>query len=70
MTAIEERIAELEVRLTFIDDTVQALANADAEQALRLVQLEQLVRDLRQELQAVRVSSAPDPHLEPPPPHY
>ena len=70
MDAIEQRLADLEVRLTFIDDTVQALASADAEQALRLVQLEQLVRQLRQELQSVRLGSAPDPHNEPPPPHY
>lgn len=70
MDTIEQRLAELEVRLTFIDDTVQALAGADAEQALRLVQLEQLVRDLRQELQSVRLGAAPDPHSEPPPPHY
>ena len=70
MDAIEQRLADLEVRLTFIDDTVQALATADADQALRIVQLEQLVRQLRQELQSVRLGSAPDPHSEPPPPHY
>jgi len=70
MDAIEQRLADLEVRLTFIDDTVQALAGADAEQALRIVQLEQLVHHLRQELQSVRLGAASDPHSEPPPPHY
>ncbi|BFI95986.1 MAG: hypothetical protein RSP_14960 [Rhodanobacter sp.] len=70
MDAIEQRLADLEVRLTFIDDTVQALAAADAEQAMRIVELERLLHLLRQELQSVRLGSAPDPHSEPPPPHY
>lgn len=70
MDAIEQRLADLEVRLTFIDDTVQALAAADAEQAMRIVELERLLHLLRQELQSVRLGPAPDPHSEPPPPHY
>jgi SlyX protein len=70
MDAIEQRLADLEVRLTFIDDTVQALAAADAEQALRIVELERLLHLLRQELQSVRLGAASDAHSEPPPPHY
>lgn len=70
MDSLEQRLADLETRLTFIDDTVQALASADADQALRIVQLEQLVRQLRQELQSVRLGAASDPRSEPPPPHY
>lgn len=69
MDAIEQRLADLEVRLTFIDDTVQALAAADAEQAMRIVELERLLHLLRQELQSVRLGAAADPHNEPPP-HY
>jgi len=67
---LEQRLAELEVRLTFIDDTVQALASADADQALRIVALERLVHQLRQEVQSVRLGAGGDPHSEPPPPHY
>lgn len=70
MDAIEQRLADLEVRLTFIDDTVQALATADAEQAMRIVELERLLHLLRQELQGARLGAAADPHSEPPPPHY
>jgi SlyX protein len=70
MNTIEQRLADLEVRLTFIDDTVQALAAADAEQAMRIVELERLLHLLRQELQSVRLGPAHDPHNEPPPPHY
>jgi SlyX protein len=70
MDAIEQRLADLEVRLTFLDDTVQALAAADAEQAMRIVELERLLHLLRQELQSARLGPASDPHSEPPPPHY
>ncbi|WP_049621484.1 SlyX family protein [Frateuria defendens] len=68
--SFEQRMEELEVRLTFIDDTVNALASADAEQSLRIAQLERLVRDLRAELSTLRLSQGHDPHSEPPPPHY
>ncbi|MET0332228.1 MAG: SlyX family protein [Dyella sp.] len=66
----EQRLTELEVRLTFIDDTVHALAGADAEQSLRIAALERLVRDLRGELSSLRHDAGSDPHSEPPPPHY
>jgi len=64
------RLEELEVRLTFIDDTVAALATADAEQAMRLVALERVLHDLRAELASLRTAQGSDPHSEPPPPHY
>ncbi|PWK93030.1 SlyX family protein [Fulvimonas soli] len=67
---LSQRLDELEARLTFIDDTVSALASADAEQALRILALERLVSDLRSELSALRLGQGPDPHSEPPPPHY
>ncbi len=67
---LEQRINELEVKLTFIDDTVHALAAADAEQSQRLAALERLLRELRGELSSLRGGQADDPHSEPPPPHY
>jgi SlyX protein len=68
---LEQRLTELEVRLTFIDDTVHALAGADADQSLRIAALERLVRDLRGELSSLRQDAGgSDPHSEPPPPHY
>lgn len=69
-TLITERLADLEVRLTFVDDTVTALANADASQSRRLLALEQAMRDLRAELASIRAALGHDPHSEPPPPHY
>lgn len=69
-TPIADRLADLEVRLTFVDDTVSALADADASQSRRLLALEQAMRDLRAELASIRVGLGDDPHSEPPPPHY
>lgn len=67
---VSERLTDLEVRLTFIDDTVTALADADTVQSRRLLELEQAMRDLRAELSSMRTSQGNDPHSEPPPPHY
>jgi len=67
---LEQRLTEMEVRLTFIDDAVQALASADADQSLRIASLERALRDLRGELSSMRIDNADDPHSEPPPPHY
>lgn len=70
VSVLEQRLNELEVKLTFIDDTVLALASADADQSQRIAALERIVRDLRGELSTMRVAQADDPHSEPPPPHY
>jgi SlyX protein len=67
---LEQRLAELEVRLTFIDDTVNALASADAAQSQQIAALERMLRELRNELSSMRVSQGADAHDEPPPPHY
>jgi SlyX protein len=67
---LENRLGELEVKLTFIDDTVQALASADASLSQRVAALEHALRELRGELSAMRSASSDDPHDEPPPPHY
>ena len=65
-----DRLAELEVRMTFLDEAVGGLLRADAERSVRLDLLERSVRELRGELAAVRVALGADTHLEPPPPHY
>jgi SlyX protein len=69
-TSPEQRLDELEVKLTFVDDTVHALAAADADQSQRIAALERMLRELRGELSSMRSSQSDDPHDEPPPPHY
>jgi SlyX protein len=67
---LESRLGELEVKLTFIDDTVQALASADVGLSQRVAGIEHALRELRGELSAMRTARSDDPHDEPPPPHY
>jgi SlyX protein len=64
------RLQDLEVRLTFLDDAVTALSDADAELSKRLLAIERALRDMRNEVSALRDASGHDPHSEPPPPHY
>lgn len=68
--AVMQRLDEMEVKLTFIDEAVQALTAADAGQSQRIAALERAVRDLRGEVASMRVAQGDDPHDEPPPPHY
>jgi SlyX protein len=70
MDDMGERLTELEVRLAFIDDTVNGLSSADAEIARRLDALERAMRDLRADIALMRSGLGSDPATEPPPPHY
>jgi len=71
MTAApEQRLTELEIKLAFVDETVRALADADADQSRRIVALEGMLRDVRRELASLRLLQADDTRHEPPPPHY
>ncbi|HEX7339734.1 MAG TPA: SlyX family protein [Rhodanobacteraceae bacterium] len=66
----DERLNDLEFRLTFLDDAVSSLGDSEALQSRRLLQLENALTELRRELAALRTSLSDDPHNEPPPPHY
>ena len=70
MSIGEDKLQDMEIRLTFLDDAVSALSTADAELGRRLQAIEQTLHALRQELQSMRSSGGHDPHNEPPPPHY
>jgi len=69
MADSEDRLMELEVRLAFIDDTVNGLSSADVEIARRLDLLERAVRHLRSDLVNIRAGSGNDSANELPP-HY
>ena len=70
MGDLEDRVTELEMRVAFVDDTVNELSSADAEIARRLDLLERALRDLRSDLVNMRAGLGSDPASEPPPPHY
>ena len=67
---LARRLDEMEIKLTFIDEAVQALTTADADQSQRIAALERAPRDLRGEVASMRIAQGDDPHDEPPPPHY
>ncbi|HJW06353.1 MAG TPA: SlyX family protein [Rhodanobacter sp.] len=67
---LARRLDEMEVKLTFIDEAVQALTTADADQSQRIAALERALHDLRGEMASMRIAQGDDPHNEPPPPHY
>ncbi|MBS0382011.1 MAG: SlyX family protein [Proteobacteria bacterium] len=69
-TPHDERIDELELKLTFLDDAVAALNDTETQQSQRLLRLENALVELRRDLSALRTSLADDVHEEPPPPHY
>ena len=69
MADADERMMELEVRLAFIDDTVNGLSSADADISRRLELLERAVRHLRSDLVNMRAGVGSDAANEPPP-HY
>lgn len=69
-TPPDDRMTDMEMRLTFLDDAVSSLNDSEAYQSQRLFQLENALTELRRELSALRTSLADDPHNEPPPPHY
>ena len=68
--SLEQRLTELEVRIAFIENTMQALDTAVAAQDRFVVQFQREFELLRGELAQVRVALSDDMRDEPPPPHY
>lgn len=69
-TPPDERLDDMELRLTFLDDAVSSLGDSEAQQSRRLLQLESALTELRRELASLRTSLAENVQDEPPPPHY
>jgi SlyX protein len=69
-TPPDERLDDMELRLTFLDDAVTSLGDSEAMQSQRLLQLENALTELRRELASLRTNLADDVQSEPPPPHY
>jgi SlyX protein len=69
-TPPDERLDDMELRLTFLDDAVTSLGDSEAMQSQRLLQLENALAELRRELASLRTSLSDNVQDEPPPPHY
>lgn len=66
----EERITDLEIRLTHLDDTVEHLNQIVVSQQERIDRLERTMRQLKSDQEHQKDGYAPDSLPEPPPPHY
>jgi len=72
MTArdIEDRVTELEIRLTHFEDTLDVLNQTVIEQHRLIDQLQLQISVLEKKLKAVATSNIAPESEETPPPHY
>jgi len=64
------RLADLEGRLAFQDDTIEQLNKVVVEQDVRIARLEALLRRTREQVEQLLPIMHAAPGEEPPPPHY
>jgi len=67
---LEERMAELEVRVTFQEHALSELSDALAASRVEAARNAELLRRALDELKQSRGEFFADPASEPPPPHY
>jgi SlyX protein len=67
---MDERITELEIRLTHIDDTIDVLNQTIIEQHKLIDQLQLQISILEKKLKASAASNIAHESEETPPPHY
>ena len=68
--AIEARLIELEMRLSFQEQALAELSEALAEARMDGARNAEVIRHLLEDLGKVRSALYSDPGDEPPPPHY
>ena len=67
---LEDRIADLEMRLTFQDDVINTLSEQVARQEMDIRELWEAKRLLHKQLKDVSPSNIKSEQDETPPPHY
>ncbi len=70
MQDLEARVIDLEARLAFQDDTIQALNDAVSQQQLTLDRLQRALEILARRQAELAASVPGEAEDEPPPPHY
>lgn len=68
--AIAARIEQLEIRITYQDETIEALNQTIMEQWQQIDRLKRQLTQLDARLQEAESRSGAAPQSEPPPPHY
>ncbi|WP_185964281.1 SlyX family protein [Aliikangiella marina] len=69
-TNIADRLAELELKVTFQDDLIEKLNQALIQQQDDIRMLTKLLEKMSSDMQDLQESSVIDQKLEVPPPHY
>lgn len=67
---LEERMAELEMRISFQEHALSELSDALAESRMEVYRQSEQLRRALDELKAMRNMVPGDSGTEPPPPHY
>jgi len=67
---LDQRLTELEVRFSFIEQTLQALDSSVGAHERYFFEMRATLERLRVELMQLRTALSHDAHEEPPPPHY
>ena len=67
---MDERLVDLETRLTFQEESIQVLSQSLGHQQQIIDSLQREIDELRQRLQAMSPSPLEGDGEEPPPPHY
>lgn len=70
MSELDARIVELETRLAFQEDSIEALSNTVAEQQQTIEKLTIMIKHVNQQLKSLPQEIGSDTGSEPPPPHY
>ena len=67
---MQDELIELQTKLAFQEDTIDALNTIVADQERRIGILEQAQKRLAEQLRSIAASATPEKGDEPPPPHY
>jgi SlyX protein len=70
LNELENQLIDLQTRFAFQEDTLQALNDVVTDQARHIEQLQALLRQCQQTLEAMREQSAAGEIVDVPPPHY
>lgn len=70
--SVETQLSNLEMQLTFQEDTIDSLNQLVTEQTQQIIEMQKQIKWLGQRMKQMQdnQSGNPDPAAEPPPPHY
>mgnify|MGYP003477766270 CR=1 FL=1 len=67
---MESRLTDLEIKVAYQDDLLDALNRLVAVQQDHIARLQADMRHLYEQMRALQPSGSGSPEIEPPPPHY